>query len=259
MKLHARNRLTIGTDDERTSFHFIFFLLALTFFITPIRAVAAMEQYGFDSWLEGWAPTTNTTMQAITNVVQSPATNAAWFGEGANSLRIECDIRTNANKNLGRVSVDLRKDLGFSIPVPANLSNLLFRYKMIWPTGGNGARGTNRYRLFTADVSGQYQYYGWYNVGTNGLYTDAGFYVSATNGTEDAGYDPCRIVSVGMDVAPGVGSTGVYNGPVFIESIQFDAPPALCVTPTNQKYTFDSGSEAFQLQTWWDSQAITNL
>ncbi len=227
--------------------------------LLPCVAHAVMEQYGFDSWVEGWAPTTNSSMQAITNAVQAPATFYSWFNEGANCLRIDCDIRTNANRNLGRVLVDMRKDLGFSIPVPANLSNHVFRYKMIWPTGGDNARGTNRYRFFTTDVNGKFQYYGWYNVATGGVYVDAGLIIRATNGTEDAGYDPCRIVNVGLDVATGAGSTGTYRGPIYVESVQFDAPPARCPTPTNQMYSFDTTSEGFQLQTWWDSQAITNL
>ena len=225
-----------------------------------------MEQYGFDSWLEGWAPVTNSSMQAITNAVQSPATNFSWFSEGANCLRVECDIRTNANKTLGRVFVDMRKHLGFSIPVPANLSNVWVSYHFIWPTGRNAASGTNRFRFFTTDENGKFQYYGsfttptqWQSVGTSGLYMTSAFYVTRTNGTEDAGFNPARIVSLGMDVAPGVGSTGVYKGPIFIDMVQFAAPPWRCPTPTNQMYTFDTTAEGFQLQTWWDSQAITNL
>ena len=239
-------------------------VLVLLSFHHPAGAV--MEQYGFDSWLEGWAPTTNASMLAITNVIQSPSTNASWFGEGAQCLRVECNIRTNANQNSGRVQVDLRQYLGFTIPVPTDLSNQWVRYNMIWPTGGDAARGTNRYRWFAMDENGKYQYYGqfltptqWVNIGTNGAYTDSAFLVAPTNGTEDAGFNAAKIVMLGMDVATGVGSTGVYQGPIFLEKIRFDAPPALFVAPTNQKYSFDSSAEGFGIQTWWDSQAITNV
>jgi len=241
-------------------------ILALVFPILLSSASAAMEQYGFDSWLEGWTTATDSSMQGITNVVQSPATNAVWFGEGAQCLRVECNIRTNANMNVGRVQVDMRQSLGFGIPLPANLSNQWVQYNMIWPTGGDAARGTNRFRWFAMDENGKYQYYGqfltptqWVNIGTNGLYTDSAFLVAPTNGTEDAGFNPSKIVSLGMEVATGAGSTGVYQGPIFLEKIRFSAPPALLVAPTNQKYSFDSSAEGFQIQTWQDSQAITNV
>ncbi len=244
----------------------LFAPLVVLLLIDSAGGAFAIEQYGFDSWIEGWAPTTNPSMQAITNAAQAQPLGYSWFDEGAHCLRVECDIRTNANKTRGRVLVDMTKTLGFGIAAPVNLSNTWVDYHFIWPAGGDASCGSNRFRMFTTDQAGKFQYYGsymgttqWTTVATNGVYLQWDAYVCKTNGTEDAGFDPGHIVSFGMDVAPCVGSTGVYRGPIYLDAIAFDVPPSLCPPMSNSLYTFDTTSEGFQLQTWWDSQAITNL
>jgi mannan endo-1,4-beta-mannosidase len=237
----------------------MFMLLVLYAHISQAFITPPFQKYGFDTWTEGWAAGTNASMQAVTAVAYVSKTNMGVQAGGTGVLRIDLDLRPSPASNAqGRVWVNMQQDRVLAYDVPVNLSNRTMRYLLYWPSGGDAARGTNSYRMFVADADRRCQCFPWVNVSTGGILIDASLTVNSTNGTVDPGYDPTAVRYIGMDVRTAPGSTGIYSGPVFVDGIRFTAPPGYFTAPTNQKFSFDTDNEGFQLQTYQDSQALTN-
>ncbi len=242
----------------------VLLLVALVMVLACAPAMAIQrwtwERFGFNTWAEGWKPFTNGSIQAVTNVYSTTNNVPDSFVNGAYCLEVDLDLRTNpAAKSMGRVYVDMKDFFPYAAEVPMNLSNADIYAAFRWPSTTLAA-GSNRYRLFVADSSSRYEYFDWFNVGTNGSWIEGNWWkVTATNTGAEPGFDPCKVQLMGFDFATGPSSTGVYQGPIHIESIRFDIPPGAYTSPPNQRYSFGSDAEGWTHQTYAGLMACTNV
>ena len=239
-------------------------LIAVMVLTAALPASALMqwewERYGFNTWSEGWVAVTNASMQGVTNVVQSTNTPSSFIN-GAYALQIDLNLRTNPAANAqGRVVADMTNFFPYSVTVPMDLSNKWIYATLRWPSSSSLAVGTNRYRFFVQDHADRYEYFNWVNIDTNGIWIEGSLWcVTATNAGAEPGFDPCKVSRMGMEFATAPGSTGVYNGPVFLEAIRFDVPPGAYASPANERYSFSSDSEGFARQTDAGTMACTSV
>ena len=219
------------------------------------------ERYGFDTWTEGWAVTTNAAVRGVTNVVQS--TN--WVWRGAYSLKLDCNLRTNpASSARGQVLVDMSENPPCAIEVPVNLNTNYVCYCVRYFPGASGSdpARSNRFRAFVTDWLGRSMYDSWIVIPTNSGAVDYSFLVSTSapaGGSVDANFDPSQVRWLGLEAAVPAGSTGTYNGPLYLDQVRFKAPPGAYAPPANQRYSFDRTVDGFTPSADSGNQAFTNL
>jgi len=260
---HRRNRGEAPSGKRRAGSWGLLTAVLVLWMASGGRAWALyddLEKYGFDTWTDGWEPSTNAAFQGITNVSQS----SWWIWRGANSLRMDCDLRPWPTNHVeGRVLVDMEINRPCSIDVPVDLDNREVYVHFQFPIGswGTDPSYTNRYRIFVMDDQGRAEYDRWFPMYTNGS-RDYAITVSTNappGGSVETGFNPARVRWIGMSVDMPPGSTGTYAGPVYLDQIRFYAPPAQFLPPDEQKYSFDDDDECWQCNTYSDTMAATSL
>ncbi len=218
------------------------------------------ERYGFNTWTEGWQVETNGSYEGATGVSQSTDMIFSLLN-GAYALRVDLDLRTNPVSHAqGRVVADMQEFFPYSAAVPMNLSNQPIFIAFEWPATTTMGSPTNRYRFFAVDYSNRYEYFDWTYISTGGIRIEGPLWtITATNAGAEPGFDPCKVTKMGMDFGIAPGSTGVYSGPVFLETIRFGIPPGAYASPANERYSFSSDNEGFTYQTYVDAMACTSV
>ncbi|MBN1270015.1 MAG: hypothetical protein JXB04_10520, partial [Kiritimatiellae bacterium] len=218
-----------------------------------------LEMFGFDTWTDGWAPSSDPNCQGITNVCQT--SDYVYELTGANQLRIDCDLRSEEGKREGRALVDLQTFCPYAIKVPVNLKDLHVGYEFEIPAMDPSVTNT-KMQFFLTDVSNHTYYAAAIPFRTNAEHWWGGITVSTnpqSGGSVDAGFDPTRIRYAGIRVAMPTNSTGSYQGPLYTDYDYFYGHPDLFPDPANQKYAFISDAEGFVVQTYVGDRAATNL
>lgn len=184
--------------------------------------------YEFEFGQMEWRPETGN--QAIRRVAQS--TDWAKSGKGSLELEVELD---GGDENLaqGEAFVDLRFNPppGLEVSDPIDLEGIPVT---IWVNAPEEAAGDlkkpNGVQVFAKDQDNRTEYGKWRNLTTR---DDAEGWMAITltptsdpsEGVEmDLGFDPSRIILIGIKIAVGRGSTATYTGSIWIDEICWQMP-----------------------------------
>jgi hypothetical protein len=178
------------------------------------RAASAPGIYGFEEGAEGWSTSGGCT---------AARPSGAESKSGQFSLAL--GMALGPAERQGEAWVDLRQNHPAGIPaVPANLGG---RTVTAWVYAPRGARGDqqrpNGFQLFVKDVEWRAAYGGWQNVveerwvrvslELGGARSPSGFVAP--------GFDPSRIIAVGVKFALGGDPTAKYDGTVYLDAVDW--------------------------------------
>lgn len=194
-------------------------------------AVSSVK-YDFESGAMGWYAQDYVDSQACVSVAQSSV--QAFEGQ----FSLECAVRLlggDANRSKGEVLVAVTYDLpsGVSGDVPVEAFNLDGHTIAIWvypPANSKGDRDRpNGFQVFVKDVNFKSEYGVWHNINTEDEWMEVTLTISPTvprkgpdQGYMDEGFDPTQIVMIGIKMGAGGGSTQAYDGPIYIDAVDWD-------------------------------------
>ena len=174
------------------------------------QQIRAESSFAFESGAMGWKPETTGDSRAVVNVAQSADAARA----GVSSLRLTINLRGgDARLGKGETYVDIR------------ICDMTAERVSAWvycPAGAVGdPQKPNGIQLFVKDYVGKSEYGSWTNMAPDTwqeilLYPST---VKPVDGWMDAGFDPSKVVRVGIKVAVGGGSTWTYSGPIYVDSV----------------------------------------
>jgi len=185
-----------------------------------------------------WQPQDYKDSQAITTVVYNPVRQCLvatgnWRGGDEKTAKGEIYLDLRFVPELeGKVPIDLsRTRVEFIVEVPGGFNHRFSIWEREIPNG---------MQPFGKDGDWRCQYGTWENTVSNR--TSATTYRlthkfirgNPFRGYSDEGFDPTKIIVLGMKFAIGDGSQHSYSGPVYIKSINFDPPIAITPRPANK-------------------------
>jgi hypothetical protein len=183
-----------------------------------LKSQHVRPKYGFEYQ---WVAQDYDDSQACTQVSFSDERHF----DGSCSLKMMMNlVPGDKHKSKGEALVDMRTSppMGEHIPV-----SMLGRTVTAWIYAPWGARGEpdkpSGFQVFVKDTNGKSEYGPWHNV-REGEWFKVSLNVSPyTPKPEDmqSGFDPSRIVVVGVKMAAGDGSKEKYNGPVFVDAVDW--------------------------------------
>jgi hypothetical protein len=217
----------------------------------------SLERYGFESDQQGWAKTTDSGSLCVTNTLR---TNTWAFG-GSYSLELECDLKTSpVAYQKGEAEVDMEHyPPDPRVQYPINLEGRTVSMRVRCPAGAAGTNSQawahHRIMMFVKDQEGDAYYDTGHGIPTGANTMDLYLKVSTNTpqpwGWMHPSFDPTEVRFIGLKVEMKT-EGGVYNGPLYIDSIAFDAlePEALA---TNSQHVYDMELED-QARWWkWDT------
>ena len=188
------------------------------------------SKFDFESGTQGWIYQTWDDSQGVIRVEQT----SAKAKTGNYSLHLDCNLiggsRTNSK---GEAFIDLRPNPPDGVSIPANLTNKEITCWVYIPS--NSAIGDphrpNGIQFFSKSVANlgtpnekwSAQYGSWNNLlGRTGSWFEITYKPGLENpiyGYTEPGFDPSKIVVMGVKIATGTGSTATFKGSVFIDDI----------------------------------------
>ena len=196
---------------------FIITVLLMVFFsvIIIIFGPTDPSRYGFESGVEGWAPETSwPDSLGINEVAQSDLARL-----GKHSLMLTADLEGgHPNRSKGEAFVQ--------IPIQ-NLENKPITAWVFVPRRAIGdAKRPNGIQVFVKDELWRGEYGTWWDIFEG--WVEDWFQVTLTpsgspppNGYMAPGFDPTQIRAVGIKVAIGDGSKREYNGPIYVDCVDY--------------------------------------
>jgi hypothetical protein len=190
-------------------------------------------------WTTSWRAQTYTDSQAITAV--SITTSCAHSGAGGLAMVVDL-VGGHPNKGGGEAFVDLRYHPPLLEPpccvtAPIDLDGIpICAY--VWSPAGSGGNPSrpNGLQVLVKDENWKGFYGNWHNIQENQWN-----YVCATPGTTapplghvDPGFDPTRIVLLGVKIGAGSGSTAAFSGTMCLDDVGWTAGGC------NPAYTFEN-------------------
>lgn len=170
----------------------------------------------------GWQPQTYRTIRAIYGVRVTH-----HFGHTDKSCLV-ADVNLNggtADRREGEVYVDLRFHPPQNVLAPVNLSGKTIHVWVFAPAGLAGpAKNPNGIRIFVKDSGWRSEYGTWVHV-TPGRWVRLTLTPSTTtppHGYRSPGFDPQKIIALGVSVAAGAHSTAHYRGGLEIDDVSWD-------------------------------------
>jgi hypothetical protein len=146
---------------------------------------------------------------------------------GCYSLELTVDLAGgHENKSKGEAYIDMRFYPPTAIGVPANLEGVPI---IVWVYVPEHAAGDpekpNGIQVFVKDQDWKAEYGTWFNLLG---YTDKWVPVQLTpsrtapsNGFMDPGFDPTKIIVVGVKIGTGTNSTATYTGPIYVDGVNW--------------------------------------
>ncbi len=225
--------------------------------VVPKFTAPANQKYSFDTWTQGWEVNTSATAKAATNLLRATGIPSNTTG----TLRINLDlVATNAPQREGEVFVIMPKNPAFGAEPPMNLSNCQVNAWVYCPAGMRGlATSPNGVSLFVKDTN-YLAYYGTWTPIQEGYWMQVSVTpskVAPTNGYMQPGFNPGKIISIGLKIAAPSNSTSKYKGPVYLDGVAF-TPTVPARSAPNQAYGFEKDSEGFIASTYSNILAVTS-
>ncbi|MBK8575779.1 MAG: fibronectin type III domain-containing protein [Elusimicrobia bacterium] len=191
-------------------------------FQTPEIGVTAPihGQYGFASSAQGWVRQEYMDSRAVAAVSQTAGT----FQGRSGFLDLTLDLRGgHPNYSKGEAFVEFKNQS--PVGVPMGFIDIDLRPLSAWVYASTGAVGNvsqpNGVQLFAIDTSGRSEY-GPFTV----ISQEAWFQVTYTplgggNAFSTPGFDSTKIALIGIKVGVGDSSVAVYQGPLYVDSVEF--------------------------------------
>jgi hypothetical protein len=178
------------------------------------RAASSPGIFGFEQGAEGWS-----TSGGSTTARQSEDRSKS----GRFSLAL--GMALGPAERQGEAWVDLQQNRPTGVPgVPANLGG---RTVTAWVYAPRGARGDaerpNGFQLFVKDAEWRAAYGAWQNVVEERwvrLSLDVGG-ARPPSGFVAAGFDPSRVIAVGVKFALGADPTARFEGSVYLDAVDW--------------------------------------
>jgi hypothetical protein len=169
---------------------------------------------------EGWQHQTYYDSQGITRVRRS--SERTYTGEYSLQLITQI-VGGDPNISKGEAFVDLRHHAPSGVDVPANLEGVTLRCWIYapWASGGESDH-LNGLQIFVKDENWHSEYGTWVNI-TEGQWNEVTLTPSRQTphwGSMDKGFDPTRIIMIGVKVAVGSGSTAQYDGAFYMDTFK---------------------------------------
>ncbi len=185
------------------------------------------------SWTKGeypfttkWKPQTYPNSQAIWAVFVS--TNMPHSGIGSLETTVDL-VGGHPNKSNGEVFVDLRYHPPLCNPpdcviAPVNFEGISITAQVFAPTGSRGdPQRPNGLQLFVKDEAWRSFYGSWHNIRDNQWNQ-----ISVIPGRSapplgymDPGFDPTRIILLGVKLGAGGGSTATFSGTLWLDDVDW--------------------------------------
>lgn len=184
--------------------------------VTPIKT-----KYSFESGTSGWICQDYEDSRACIQVLQSDEIAK----EGLYSLKMVMNlIGDDAHKSKGEAWINMLDVAPNGQTVPVDLSNRTITAWIYAPQGSRGERSIpNGFQLFVKDEDWNNEYSSWKDV-AEGIWNPISFPVSASEpsgGSMDVGFNPRRIIALGVKMAVGDGSMAKFDGAVYIDAIDW--------------------------------------
>ncbi len=191
---------------------------------TPPPCPPDSSRYGFESSDVFWVAQTWKDSQAVTAVERSDGKMAKF---GCYSLKLAVDlVGGHANKSKGEAYVDMRYFAPTGVKAPVNLDNVLITVWVYVPGGAAGdSDRPNGVQVFVKDQNWKNEYGTWFNLPD---YTDKWVPINLTPsrqtpraGYMDEGFDPSKIIVVGVKIGTGTNSVATYRGPIYVDGVNW--------------------------------------
>jgi len=188
---------------------------------SAIASAKSSVRYSFENAIQGWQAQDYEDSMACERVGRSEERSK----EGRYSLRMVMDlVGGDSHKSKGEAWVNMRENGPKGVKVPANLDK---RTITAWVYAPKGARGEpsrpNGFQLFVKDSDWRSEYGAWLNV-KEGQWTRISLPVTSSKpskGWMDKGFDPTRIIALGVKMGAGGGSDAKYKGAVFVDAVEW--------------------------------------
>jgi hypothetical protein len=188
----------------------------------PPPPVKVKSKYSFEDGPMGWIPQDYEDSMACAEVLQSDDRAK----EGQHSLKMLMNlIGGDTAKSKGEAWVNMLDSPPKSVAIPVDLTNRKITAWVYAPPGSRGERSKpNGFQLFVKDENWNSEYGPWRNV-AEGVWDDKiSFTVSTSkpqNGHMDQGFDPKRVIAVGVKMGSGGGTKAEFDGAVWIDAIDW--------------------------------------
>ena len=192
--------------------------------LSPATSVETEVLYSFENNSSGWTAQTYYSTIACIQVSNSAETAK----DGLFSLKLDMNLIGNDVRNSrGEAWVDMRYYPPPAVQIPFMPLDLNSRTITMWvyaPTGAIGdSNKPNGLQIFVKDIHWNGSYSTWINVVEN-EWVQLSFTVSNAlieSGYMEPGFDPTQIIAVGIKMGAGGGSTAVYQGPIYIDAVDW--------------------------------------
>lgn len=202
--------------------------LWLAFLSPSIEAqekAVSLSKYSFENDEMGWMPQTYVDSQACVEVVQSDASQNAK--EGKYVLKMTMDIvGGDANKGRGEAWVNMNDDPPGDETIPIDLTNRTITAWIYAPKGSKGdPKKPNGLQVFVKDDNWKNEYGPWFDIDKEDEWFSISLTVRATKpkkgGYMDSGFDPSKIIAIGVKMGAGGGSTAKYPGVIYVDAVNW--------------------------------------
>jgi len=188
--------------------------------IGPV-SLSTKSKYSFEDGSMGWIPQDYENSRAVVQVFQSDETAK----EGQYSLKMLVELLGgDAHKSQGEVWVNMQNNPPNGEQIPIDLNNRTVTAWVHAPQGSTGDTDSpNGFQLFVKDENWKSLYGSWHNV-VEDDWVQISLIVSDTKPTDgwiDSGFDPSQIIAIGVKIGSGGDSTAKYEGPVYIDAIDW--------------------------------------
>lgn len=191
-------------------------------FQTPSASVTSplTGKYTFDTDVQGWVRQDYLDSRAVTSVNFTVVT----FAVSPGALRLDLDLRGgDAERSKGEAFVEFKTQTPFGVPM--GFMDLDLRPITLWvyaPTGAIGDSGQpNGVQLFAKDTSGRSEYGPYVNITENTWFQVSYMPAGGGNAFTTYGFDSRKIASIGIKVGVGGSSVAVYQGPLYVDLLEF--------------------------------------
>lgn len=190
--------------------------------VTITGAGTDSSRYNFEVSAQGWTHQTWTDSQAITSIIRT--TSLSKLGSGS----IKCTVNLiggHANNSKGEAWVDMRNDPPQGVAVPTNLSNATVTVWVYLPAEAVGDNSRpNGIQIFFKDSGWASKYSSWNNIGTDlptGQWSQVTVNTATENWAYEGGCNMSDVISVGVKIGAGTGSTENFSGYIYIDAFNW--------------------------------------
>ncbi len=181
-------------------------------FALLLAVVAGAPRYTFESGVMGWVAQDASGTRGCVAVQSSTGQH---HGAGVRSLEMTLAIN-------GSDPTTSRGEALAELAGPLDLHAATIKAWIYAPPGSSGPTDNpNGVQLFIKDSSYRSRYSTWRKV-VPGEWFQVQLPVSGSGaGFVDAGFDPTKIVMVGVKFAAGGGSAAKYRGPIYVDDVEW--------------------------------------